>query len=62
MASSDEDTRQEVLKFVTQLPIRNLDDTIEDLEEHLARLIEYKTKGYQYIQIYGPFYMIAREK
>ena len=57
-----EDTRQEVLGFVTQLPIRDLDHAIEDLEKHLTRLIEYKTKGYKYIQIYGPFYMIAREK
>lgn len=57
-----DDTRQEVLKFVTQLPIRSLGDTIEDLEKHLARLTEYKTKGYKYIQIYGPFYMIAKDK
>ena len=56
------DRRQEVLDFVIKLPIRNLDDAIESLEKHLARLVEYRSKGYKYIQIHGPFYMIAMNK
>ena len=62
MEYATDDKRQEILGFVTQLPIRNLDDAIEDLEKHLARLVKYQKEGYKYIQIYGPFYMIAMEK
>jgi len=59
---TEQERRQRVLKFVKTLPIRDLDGVITDLEVHLARLVKYQEEGYKYIQIYGPFYMIAREK
>jgi len=54
--------RQRVMKFVTTLPVRDLDEVIADMEVHLARLIKYQEEGYKYIQIYGPFYMMSRDK
>lgn len=59
---TDEEKRQEILNFVVKLPIRDLDETITDLQKHLDRLIKYQEEGYKYIQIYGPFYMIAKDK
>jgi len=57
-----QERRQRVMKFVTTLPVRDIDEAIAELEVHLARLIKHQEEGYKYIQMYGPFYMMAREK
>ena len=54
--------RQKILDFIVKLPVRDLDKAIADLEVHLDRLSKYQEQGYKYIQIYGPFYMIAKDK
>lgn len=57
-----EERRQRILDFVVKLPARDLDKAIIDLQKHLDRLIKYQEQGYRYIQIYGPFYMMAKDK
>ena len=57
-----EERRQQVLDFIVKLPVQDLDAAIADLEIHLDRLVKYQEQGYKYIQIYGPFYMMARNK
>ena len=57
-----EERRQQILDFIVKLPVQDLDAAIADLEIHLDRLVKYQEQGYKYIQIYGPFYMMARNK
>lgn len=54
--------RQKILDFIVKLPIRDLDEAIADQQKHLDRLTKYQGEGYKYIQIHGPFYMIAKDK
>ena len=54
--------RQKILDFIVKLPVRDLDEAIIDQQKHLDRLTKYREEGYKYIQIYGPFYIIAKDK